>query len=73
MVRIEQVTLRNLPTFIDVRLRALQEAPWAFGSTYGRESQFTDALSAADAAQADLERAAAASLSAFRSGEPHGH
>jgi outer membrane protein TolC len=35
------------------------------------ESQYTDALAAADAAQADLERAAAAPLSQFRTGEHH--
>jgi cobalt-zinc-cadmium efflux system outer membrane protein len=35
------------------------------------ESQYTDALSAADAAQADLERAAAAPLSQFPTGAPH--
>ena len=43
MVQIEQVTLQNLAVFIQVRLRALQESPWAFGSTYARESAFTDA------------------------------
>jgi outer membrane protein TolC len=35
------------------------------------ERQFTDALAAADAAQADLERAAAAPLDQFRTGDPH--
>lgn len=35
------------------------------------ESQYTDALAAADAAQADLERAAAAPLSQFRTGDQH--
>lgn len=35
------------------------------------ESQYTDALSAADAAQADLERAAAAPLSQLRTGDQH--
>lgn len=35
------------------------------------ESQYTDALAAADAAQADLERAVAAPLSDFRSGASH--
>ncbi len=35
------------------------------------ESQFTNALSAADAAQADLERAAAAPLSQFPTGAPN--
>ena len=42
-MQIEQVALENLPAFIDVRLRALQESPWAFGSTHARESAFTDA------------------------------
>ena len=42
MVQIEQVTGHNLARFIEVRLRALQESPWAFGSTYARESAFTD-------------------------------
>lgn len=37
------------------------------------ESQFTDALSAANAAQADLERAAAAPLSQFRTGDQNGN
>lgn len=35
------------------------------------ESQYTDALAAADAAQADLERAAAGSLSQFPNGDSH--
>jgi ribosomal protein S18 acetylase RimI-like enzyme len=43
MVGIEQITLHNLATFKQVRLRALQESPWAFGSTYARERDFTDA------------------------------
>jgi len=42
MVLVEPVTLRNLGMFIDVRLRALQESPWAFGSTYARERAFTE-------------------------------
>ena len=36
------------------------------------QSQYTDALAAADAAQADLERAAAAPLSQFHAGGSHG-
>jgi cobalt-zinc-cadmium efflux system outer membrane protein len=35
------------------------------------ESQYTDALAAANAAQADLERAAASSLDPFRAGDQH--
>jgi len=36
------VTLLNVFTFKAVRLRALQEAPHAFSSTYAKESQFAD-------------------------------
>jgi ribosomal protein S18 acetylase RimI-like enzyme len=39
----EPITPLNIAAFKDVRLRALQEAPYAFGSTYARESQFDDA------------------------------
>ena len=42
MIAIESITLQNISLFKDVRLRALQEAPYAFGSTYARESAFTD-------------------------------
>jgi cobalt-zinc-cadmium efflux system outer membrane protein len=37
------------------------------------ESQYTDALSSANAAQADLERAAATPLAPYRAGDPNGH
>jgi len=37
------ITPMNIAVFKDVRLRALQEAPYAFGSTYAREVQFDDA------------------------------
>jgi ribosomal protein S18 acetylase RimI-like enzyme len=40
---IEPITAANLLVFKDVRLRALQEAPYAFSSTYAREVQFGDA------------------------------
>jgi ribosomal protein S18 acetylase RimI-like enzyme len=43
MITIERITSANIPLFKQVRLRALQESPSAFGSTYARESQFTDA------------------------------
>ena len=42
LIVIEPITLQNLPLFKVVRLRALQEAPYAFGSTYAKESTFTD-------------------------------
>ena len=42
MIAIEPVTPINVWTFKAVRLRALQDAPYAFGSTYQRESQFSD-------------------------------
>ena len=40
MIVIEPITPLNVAVFKDVRLRALQEAPYAFGSTYAREVQF---------------------------------
>ena len=40
MIVIEPITPHNLAVFKYVRLRALQEAPYAFGSTYAREVQF---------------------------------
>ena len=43
MIVIEPITPLNVAVFKDVRLRALQEAPYAFGSTYGREVQFDHA------------------------------
>lgn len=43
MILIEPITLQNISIFKDVRLRALQESPYAFGSTYAREIQFDDA------------------------------
>jgi ribosomal protein S18 acetylase RimI-like enzyme len=42
LIVIEPITLQNLALFKEVRLCALQEAPYAFGSTYARESAFTD-------------------------------
>jgi ribosomal protein S18 acetylase RimI-like enzyme len=47
LIIIQPITLQNLALFKAVRLRALQEAPYAFGSTYASESAFTDAQWAA--------------------------
>jgi ribosomal protein S18 acetylase RimI-like enzyme len=43
VVTIEPITALNACLFRAVRLRALQDAPHAFGSTYAKESQLTDA------------------------------
>lgn len=43
MVTIERITPQNVAIFKDIRLRALQDAPLAFGSTYAAESKLTDA------------------------------
>jgi ribosomal protein S18 acetylase RimI-like enzyme len=43
LIVIEPITLQNLVLFKTVRLNALQEAPYAFGSTFASESAFTDA------------------------------
>jgi ribosomal protein S18 acetylase RimI-like enzyme len=42
MPTLEQLSLRFIKEFKTVRLRALEDAPSAFGSTYGKESQFSD-------------------------------
>jgi len=43
LIVIEPITPHNVAVFKDVRLRALQEAPHAFGSTYAREVHFDNA------------------------------
>ena len=40
---LEPITPENLALFKAVRLRALEEAPYAFGSTYAREAALSDA------------------------------
>jgi ribosomal protein S18 acetylase RimI-like enzyme len=40
---IERITAAKVTLFKDVRLRALQDAPYAFSSTYAKEAQFTEA------------------------------
>jgi ribosomal protein S18 acetylase RimI-like enzyme len=42
MLSIVPITAANVTLFKEIRLRALQDTPSAFGSTYARESQFTD-------------------------------
>lgn len=42
MLAIEPITARNTWVFKAIRLRALKEDPYAFGSTYAKESQLTD-------------------------------
>jgi ribosomal protein S18 acetylase RimI-like enzyme len=42
VIIIEPVALANLPAFKETRLRALEDSPSAFGSTYARESQLKD-------------------------------
>jgi ribosomal protein S18 acetylase RimI-like enzyme len=42
MIAIEPITLENLATFKAIRLRALEDTPSAFASTYARESRMSD-------------------------------
>jgi len=43
MIALERITPQNAFVFKAVRLLALQDTPSAFGSTYAKESQLTDA------------------------------
>jgi ribosomal protein S18 acetylase RimI-like enzyme len=43
MISLEPIAAHNALIFKATRLRALQDAPSAFGSTYAKESQLTDA------------------------------
>jgi ribosomal protein S18 acetylase RimI-like enzyme len=58
MITLELITQQNAMIFKDVRLRALQDTPSAFGSTYAKESQLTDADWVKRAAQWTSERSA---------------
>lgn len=42
MVEIQPITEAKVSDFKAIRLRALQEAPYAFGATYAQESQLSD-------------------------------
>ena len=59
MITLELITSENALVFKDVRLRALQDTPSAFGSTYAKESALKDADWIKRAAQWSNERAAA--------------
>ena len=59
MIALEPITPQNAMIFKDVRLRALRDTPNAFGSTYAKESQLSDADWIKRAAQWNSERSAA--------------
>ncbi len=58
MIALEPITLQNALIFKAVRLRALQDTPYAFGSTFAQESQLTDADWIKRAVNMDGERGA---------------
>ena len=58
MILLEPITPQNALIFKAVRLRALRNTPNAFGSTYAKESQLTDADWIKRAAQWSGERSA---------------
>jgi ribosomal protein S18 acetylase RimI-like enzyme len=43
MITLDPITAQNVPLFREVRLCALRDTPSAFGSTYEKELQLTDA------------------------------
>jgi len=43
MIKLEQIGPTNAPVFKNIRLRALQDSPAAFSSTYAEESKLSDA------------------------------
>jgi ribosomal protein S18 acetylase RimI-like enzyme len=56
MITLELITSQNAMIFKDIRLRALQDAPTAFSSTYAEESKLTDADWVKRAAQWSSEK-----------------
>lgn len=44
MIVLQQISAESANSYKAIRLRALQDAPLAFGSTYARESQFSDSV-----------------------------
>lgn len=42
MIELQPITRTNATLFKEIRLKALQDSPFAFSSTYERESQFPD-------------------------------
>jgi GNAT superfamily N-acetyltransferase len=56
MPALEQITPANALAYKTIRLWALQDSPMSFGSTYARESEFTDADWHKRAANLNTER-----------------
>jgi ribosomal protein S18 acetylase RimI-like enzyme len=56
MITLEPITALNVAAFKEVRLRALQDTPSAFGSTYAQEIELRDADWAGRAARWNGER-----------------
>lgn len=42
LISVNRITTQNAAFYKAIRLRALQDAPYAFGSTFARESKFSD-------------------------------